>query len=197
MRHLLFRKTKSQNDAATSVEDPAPKPGGKGRPTPSRKEAEAARRERLKAATDKKAAKRQMRQKQAERNRMVREGMKRGDEKFLMPRDQGPVRRYIRDWIDSRVTFVQYILPVLILVMVLIYSGNETLFQFGTGLQTAVIFLAVIDILWMNFRLKRELKAKFPGESLRGTTFYAILRAMQLRFMRIPKPKVKIGEKPS
>lgn len=197
MRHLLFRKTKSHNDAATSVEDPAPKPGGKGRPTPSRKEAEAARRERLKAATDKKAAKRQMRQKQAERNRMVREGMKRGDEKFLMPRDQGPVRRYIRDWIDSRVTFVQYILPVLILVMVLIYSGNETLFQFGTGLQTAVIFLAVIDILWMNFRLKRELKAKFPGESLRGTTFYAILRAMQLRFMRIPKPKVKIGEKPS
>ena len=31
-------------------------------------------------------------------------------------------------------------------------------------------------------------------EKLKGTTFYALTRALQLRFMRIPKSRVKLGQ---
>ena len=43
------------------------------------------------------------------------------------------------------------------------------------------------------FRLKRALREKFPDESLKGTTFYALLRVLQLRLAAVPKPKVKVG----
>ncbi|MGZ4429819.1 MAG: DUF3043 domain-containing protein, partial [Nocardioidaceae bacterium] len=39
------------------------------------------------------------------------------------------------------------------------------------------------------------LKRRFAGQSTRGATGYALLRAMQLRFLRLPKPQVKLGTK--
>lgn len=188
----MFRRTKADSDP-TAVAD---KPNGKGRPTPTRKEAEEARKQRAKAGMDKKSARRVLRDKQAERNRQMREGMKRGEEKYLMPRDQGPVRGYIRDWVDARVSFTQFILPVLLIIMVLQWSGDAALMSFGNGLWTASIFLLLIDLAWMNFRLRRDLRAKFPDQSTRGSFFYAVLRSMQLRFMRLPKPRVKMGGQP-
>jgi hypothetical protein len=192
MRHALFRKTKEAPETAPVVD----KPQGKGRPTPSRKEAEAARRERARAGMDKKTAKRVLRDRQAERNRMMREGMKRGDEKYLMPRDQGPVRRYIRDWVDARLSFTEFLLPMLLVIMLLQWSGNDALMSFGNGLWTASIFLILVDLFWMSYRLRRDLRAKFPDESHKGAFFYAVLRSLQLRFMRLPKPRVRIGGKP-
>jgi hypothetical protein len=56
--------------------------------------------------------------------------------------------------------------------------------------------LLVVDTLWIRFKLRRDLKAKFPDENLRGTMFYAFIRMLQLRFMRLPKPAVKFGQKP-
>ena len=40
------------------------------------------------------------------------------------------------------------------------------------------------------------LRAKFPDESLKGTTFYTIMRVLQLRWLRMPKPRVKVGGAP-
>ena len=42
--------------------------------------------------------------------------------------------------------------------------------------------------------MRRELKRRFPDEDLKGTTFYAFMRALQLRFLRLPKPRVKMGQ---
>ena len=36
---------------------------------------------------------------------------------------------------------------------------------------------------------------RFPGESTKGLTFYAALRSLQMKFLRLPKPQVKIGQK--
>jgi hypothetical protein len=194
MRPALFRRTEK---AAESMTDHEVKVGGKGRPTPSRKEAQAAARERARAATDKKAAQKLLREKRAESNRRMREGMKTGEEKFLPARDQGPVRRYVRDWVDSRISVAEFLLPLLILIMILQSSGSSALRTFSSQLWLASILLLVVDTLWFRFRLRRDLKAKFPDESLKGTTFYALVRMLQLRFMRLPKSKVKIGQKPS
>lgn len=194
-RPALFRKSKS--DPQPTPQEQVDQAHGKGRPTPTRKEAEAARKERLKAGIDRKAAARAERDRRSAARRKALEGMKAGDEKYLMPRDQGPVRRYIRNWIDSRFTFIEFVLPLLLLILLLQVTGNEGLALIGSYIWTTSILLLVLDLLWTNFRLKRELRRKFPDESLRGTTFYALMRAMQLRFMRMPKPQVKYGQKPS
>jgi hypothetical protein len=187
----LFGRTEKNPTPATQVKE-----GGKGHPTPSRKEAEAAARERAKAVLDKKAASKQLRQRRVEGNRKMRAGMRAGDEKYLPTRDQGPVKRFIRDWIDARLCFAEFLLPLLVAIMVMSYSGNDALRSFGNGLWTATILLMIIDTMWTNFRLKKALRAKFPDESLKGTAFYAVLRVLQMRFMRMPKPNVKLGGKP-
>ena len=50
--------------------------------------------------------------------------MRTGDEKLPPARDKGPVRRFIRDFVDSRFCFVELMIPLLIVTMVLGYSGN-------------------------------------------------------------------------
>jgi len=188
----LFRRTKSEE---TTPEATPPKPGGKGRPTPTRREAEAAAKARAKGAADKKAAAKQLRQSRVQQNAKMREGMKTGDERFLPARDQGKVRRFIRDRVDSRLSAAEFLLPLLIVIMVLTYSGNPTLNRYGQSLWLVTILLVTVDTMLLVFRLKRDLRQRFPDESHKGATFYGILRAMQLRFLRLPKPQVKMGQK--
>ena len=99
----MFRRTKSPEPAQPTVV----KEGGKGRPTPSRREAEAARKARAKAGMDKKAAKQLLRERRAAENAKMRQGLKTGDERYLPPRDQGPVRRFVRDFVDARVSMAE------------------------------------------------------------------------------------------
>ena len=188
----MFRRTKSEE--TTSQSAPA-KPGGKGRPTPSRREAEAAARARAKGAADKKAAAKLQRERRYEQSAKMREAMRTGDERYLPARDRGKVRRFIRDRVDSRLCAAEFLLPLLIVIMVLSYSGNPTLMRYGQSLWLVTILLVGVDTLLLVFRLKRELKQRFPDESHKGTTFYALLRAMQVRFLRMPKPQVKLGQK--
>ena len=170
---------------------------GKGRPTPSRKEAEAAARERARAGMDKKAAGKLLREKRAESNKKMREGMKAGDERYLPARDQGPVKRYVRDYVDSRLTFAEFLLPVLILIMFgSAAAQGSTVATITSYVWSASIMLLLVDTLLLRFRLRRALKARFPDENLKGTTFYAFIRMLQMRFMRMPKAKVKLGGKP-
>lgn len=192
----MFGRTKKDmttTPAATTVKE-----GGKGRPTPSRKEAEAAARERARAGVDKKAAQKLQRQRRVGDQRKMREAMKGGDERYLPARDQGPVKKFIRDWIDSRLSFAEFLLPLLLVIMVLSYGGGNDagLRSFANGLWTATILLTVVDTGWLIFRLKRALRGRFSDEDLRGTTFYAVLRAVQMRWMRMPKPRVGLGGKP-
>jgi hypothetical protein len=191
----LFRRTEK---SAASAEPSAAETttSGKGRPTPTRKEAEAAARERARAGMDKKAAQKVLRERRADTNRKMREGMKAGDEKFLPARDQGPVRRFIRDWVDSRISVAEFLLPLLLAILFMSSIGSKTLQSWSSGVWAATIMLLLVDTIWIRFRLRRDLKARFPEENLRGSTFYAFVRMLQLRFMRLPKPQVKIGQRP-
>lgn len=172
-------------------------PDKKGRPTPTRKEAEAAAKERARAGTDKKAASKLLREKRAEQNRRMREGMKNGEERFLPARDQGPVKRAVRDWIDSRLMFTEFVLPILVLILLSgVAPEDSAVRKIGGLMQLVTMVLLLIDVVTVRFRLKRALSKQFPGESLKGVTFYAITRMLQLRFMRLPKPNVKLGGAP-
>ncbi|MEO5651710.1 MAG: DUF3043 domain-containing protein [Marmoricola sp.] len=194
----MFRRTSDQSASSKNLPvDGEPKgPGAKGRPTPSRREAEAATRERAKAGMDKKAAQKLLRQRRTESNAQMRKGMRSGDERFLPARDKGAVRGFTRNFIDSRVSIAEFLLPLLVVIMVLQYSGNAQLMRFSNALWTTTILLVAVDTIWLIFRLKKALRAKFPDESLKGVTFYAITRVLQLRWLRMPKPKVKVGGAP-
>jgi hypothetical protein len=191
----VFRRT----DKAQTTQSLPPVekgPGAKGRPTPSRKEAEAAARERAKGTMDKKAAQKVLRERRTESNAKMRQGMRSGEERYLPARDKGPVRRFIRNYVDARISVAEFLLPLLLLIMALQYSGQKDLVQFSTSLWTVTLFLVALDTLWLMFRLKRALRAEFPDESTKGTTFYTLLRALQLRWLRMPKPQVRVGGKP-
>lgn len=188
----MFRRTKSEPEST-----PAPavdKPNGKGRPTPSRKEAEAAARERAKVPRTRKEIAQAQRSARVESSQKVRAAMKSGDERYFLPRDRGPVRRFVRDFVDSRFSFIELMIPLLILTMILGYSGSTRLAGMGNMILLGTMLLVVVDMLVMRRRLRRELARRFPGEDTKGTTYYAIMRSLQMKFMRLPKSRVKIGQ---
>lgn len=187
---MLFRRSKSETPAETV----APKPGGKGRPTPTRREAEAAAKARAKVPRTRKEMAQAQRLARTESSRSVRAAMKAGDERYYLPRDQGPLRRFVRDYVDSRFSFIELMIPLLIVTMVLGYSGNQGLASIGNTILLGTILLVIMDMFVLRWRLKRQLAERFPDESHKGTTYYAITRALQMKFMRLPKAKVKIGQ---
>lgn len=187
----MFRRSKSEE---TAQADAPIKEGGKGRPTPTRKEAEAAARERAKVPRTRKEVARQQRSARTESSKKVRAAMKSGDERYFLARDQGPVRRFIRDFVDSRFGIVELMIPLLILTMILGYSGSGRLAGIGNTVLFGTLVLVVLDLVMMRMRLRKQLAIRFPDEPVKGTTYYAITRSMQMKFMRLPKAQVKIGQ---
>lgn len=188
----MFRRTKP--DQPSAPEQPV-KPGGKGRPTPTRREAEAARKARAKGASNRKEAAKLLRQRRLEQNSKIRQGMKSGDERYLPARDRGPVRKFLRDRVDSRLSMAEFLLPLLVIIMILTYSNDPTMNRYGQSLWMVTILLVTLDTMMLYIRIKRDLRTRFPDESHKGAVFYAILRAMQLRFLRLPKSTVKLGQR--
>jgi Protein of unknown function (DUF3043) len=187
----LFGRSKSQDDSSTTpvIEEL----GRKGRPTPTRKEAEAAAKARAKVPRTRREQMMAQRGK-SESSKTIRAGMKAGDERYLLTRDKGPVRSFIRDFVDSRFSFVELMVPLLVVTLLLGYSGSNYLVGVGNTILLGTIVLVAFDILLMRFRLRKELVRRFPDEPTKGTTYYAIMRALQMKFMRMPKAKVKIGQ---
>lgn len=188
----MFRRTSTAAPAEPTV---PVKPGGKGRPTPSRREAEQAARERARLPRDRKALKRYQRELRVESSRDARQKMKAGDEAYLPPRDQGPVRRYLRDLVDSRLGFSELLAPMLVLIMLMGYGlFGPGAVQLANALWFTTILLVIGDVLLLRRKARRNVAERFPEESLKGVTMYAVMRAVNLRFLRLPKPRVKVGQ---
>ncbi|GAB7004305.1 DUF3043 domain-containing protein [Nocardioides sp. AN3] len=186
----MFRR-KSQTAV---VDETTIKDGGKGRPTPSRKEAEAARMARVRTPRTRKEQSAASRNARYESSQRTREAMKTGDERFLPVRDKGPVRRFTRDYVDSKFTIAELILPLLVVTMVLGWSGNSSLAWFANAFMTLMLLAVVGNLVWLRMGLHRQLKRRFPDVTTKGLTYYAVVRTLQLRFLRMPKPQVRIGQ---
>ena len=190
----MFRRTKSETTPVDA--EAAAKAGGKGRPTPSRKEAEAAAKARAKTPRTRKEAAAQQRLQRSQSSSKMREAMKTGDERYLPARDRGPVKRFLRDYVDSRFSFVELMIPVLLVTTVMAWSGSSTVASYGNAVLFGMLLLIITDMVRLRFKLKRELAARFPEEPTKGTTYYAVMRSLQMKFMRMPKSQIKIGQKP-
>lgn len=121
--------------------------------------------------------------------------MAKGDERYLPMRDKGVQKRYTRDFVDARFSVGEILMPVLILVILTIFFDAIAVYaQYGFW---AIFLFVVADCVVMTFQLRRKLAAKFGKDKVEKVTWYASMRAVQMRFLRLPKPQVTRGEYPS
>jgi Flp pilus assembly protein TadB len=167
----------------------------KGRPTPRRSEAQSQRRSVASTpSTRKDASKRQREERRVQLERQ-RQALAGGDERYLPVRDKGPVRRYARNFIDSRYNVAEFFLPMAVVILVMTLVRTPVVQQIALLLWLVVIALIVLDMNIAAFRLRKRLTERFPDQSRRGAVPYALMRSLQMRRLRLPKPQVKRGEK--
>ncbi|KQU30531.1 MULTISPECIES: DUF3043 domain-containing protein [unclassified Rhodococcus (in: high G+C Gram-positive bacteria)] len=182
---------------------------GKGRPTPSRREAEGrrrgpvapapltakearARRKATRGSKDeRKAASAERRAKAADQ----RARMMAGEDKFLLPRDKGPVRAYARDLVDSRRNFVGLFMPMALILLVALFLSPEVQSIVTLALFIMMIFMG-IDGYLLGRRVNNKVRDRFPETPDGGFKlgWYSFVRASQVRKMRAPKPRVGPGD---
>jgi Flp pilus assembly protein TadB len=191
----------AEQDAAPQSRDPQAK---KGRPTPKRSQAEANRRQRVTVPKDRKEAAKQSRDQLRTQREKQRQALIDGDERYLPLRDKGPVRKFARDYMDSRWAVAEFFLPFAVVVIALSIVPVTAVQIFSELLFALFLILAAADFVRHGMGLRRALENRFPGEKsvpagvpgIRGTVRYGLMRTLQLRRMRLPKPQVNRGEHP-
>ncbi|MFC6012969.1 DUF3043 domain-containing protein [Nocardia lasii] len=182
---------------------------GKGRPTPKRREAEGKRRGPVAPAplTSKEARARRKATKgtkedrksaAADRRAAVQERRARmlaGEDKYLLPRDQGPVRAYVRDLVDARRNLVGLFMPMALVLILSMFVAP--------GLQTIVTLAMLVMMVFMIIEgfvlgkiVNNRVIERFPDTTDTGFKlgWYSFVRASQIRKMRAPKPRVGPGD---
>ncbi|MEU4033032.1 DUF3043 domain-containing protein [Streptomyces collinus] len=168
----------------------------KGRPTPKRSEAQSQRRSVANTPTTRKDAAKRQREERRQALDRQRQALAGGDERYLPVRDKGPVRKFARDWVDSRFNVAEFFLPMAVVILVLSIVRVPTIQAVALWLWLVVIVLIVLDAIVSGFRLKKRLAERFPDHNRRGAVAYGLMRSLQMRRLRLPKPQVKRGERP-
>ena len=191
------KEEKSQADKPVNFsKQPRDPQAPKGRPTPKRSEAQSQRRSVAHTPTTRKDASKRQREERRQALQKQREALAGGDERYLPARDKGPVRRFARDWVDSRFNVAEFFLPLAIVILVLSVVRVPSIQNIALLLWAVVIVLIVVDAAVSGFRLMKRLKERFPDGNTRGAVPYALMRSLQMRRLRLPKPQVKRGERP-
>lgn len=194
----MFGRNKTVNEQLppTPAESAALREGAKNRPTPKRREQEAARKRPL-VETDRKAARNADRAKRREQVAKQRQAMLTGDETYLPARDKGQTKRFIRDYVDARWGIAEFMLPVMLIVLALSFVRQPWAMLIVFALVYGLILAAVVDTFLMWRRVKKKLSEKFGEAAVqRGDGFYAAMRAFQMRRTRMPRPVVDRGDYP-
>jgi hypothetical protein len=208
VRSLFRRKPAdlvSETTAETQAETEAARPKGytpskreRGVTTPKRGSADR-RRISEPAPTSRREAYRRARERSREDRKEAAEGMRRGDERYLLPRDRGPERALVRDVVDSRRTVGTWFFGGAVIVIIGSWQTMPVVVQLASNLLWAVLALAVVvDSLLIARRIKRFVGQRFPKttQRMRSLYFYGIMRGLTFRGMRVPKPRVAIGATP-
>ncbi|NUS72593.1 MAG: DUF3043 domain-containing protein [Corynebacteriales bacterium] len=193
----LFRRDKeaaSPEEELEDVQEQMPKgyTPPKGQETPRRKRANAPVEP---PATNKEARLRMKERAKAERAAQY-EGAKKGDERYMFARDQGPVRRLVRDIVDSRRNMGTYFFfGTFVVVIGSLQFMPSNVRYVTTMIWIALVALFIIDAVFLTLKLRRTIKERHPGtKKMVGHCFYGVMRSVVFRRMRSPEPMVKIGE---
>jgi hypothetical protein len=182
--------------AVTDVEPAGKGPGGKGRATPKRRDAQ--KRRRAPVPANRKEAAKQRRERVREQRALQRQALLSGDERHLPARDAGPAKRLARDIVDSRFTLGQVFFGLILAVLVASFAVNARNYPTVAAAINLLALLSVVVVFVDSLRIGRQARqavtAAYDAKSAIGITTYATIRAMQPRRFRRPPPKVKRGE---
>ena len=198
----MFGRKKTEDDVVVEypplpVETPV---AGKGRPTPKRRDAEAANRRPL-ITGDKKVDKEKSRAEAAKQRTLMDQALKTGDEKYLPAQHKGKARRFARDYIDARWTLGEFFLPIALLVVIVMFGGTAiglppAVVVYAILALYVVVLVAIVEAVIYSSIVRKRVLAVLGRQQVRGLRLYTAMRSMQMRRMRLPKPQVKRGDKP-
>ena len=180
----------SRSDASKAQPEPEV------RRTPKQSE-QVARNRRPLVPSDRKEARRQSADKMRAEREKARRGFEQGDEKYLPARDKGPVRRYVRDFVDARLSIGTLAMPMMIVVLVMTFVNDPQWRLIANLVLWGFVVVVVLDSVVMAWQLRRAIRAKFGEKDAKGHGWYAAMRSVQLPFMRMPKPQTKLFKYPS
>ncbi len=200
----LFRRKSSADLAETPVEETEAATAKRGY-TPSKRELGVATPKRTSSGrrvggsavpTDRKEAAAAARERRRRQRIEDREAMMRGEEHALLPRDRGPERALVRDIVDSRRNASSYFLFGLVMVLFLSMIQTPTMIVVTYAFMLFMLLTVVLDGFALSRRIKKVVRAKLPKAQPRwgGLYFYGIMRSTQFRKMRVPRPRVNVGQ---
>ena len=190
--------TASGADASTDLTDQLIRAAGKGRPTPKRNEAQGRRAgPPPPPPTTRKEAYKRMRETQAARRAETRQGMARGDEAYLPARDRGPVRKLVRDVVDTRRNVGSFFLAIAGVALIGTVVPNILVRNYASFMLMGFFLLLIFDSVVLSRKIKRKVAERFPddpkAQRTRGLVWYGISRSTMIRRWRFPKPTVPLG----
>jgi hypothetical protein len=167
---------------------------GKGKPTPKRSESERRRRQPFNAPKDRTEASRALRDRQRDTRGRRSAALRRGEEWALPARDRGAVRALTRDFVDSRRRISEFYMYGLLVLMVLLFVRSRAIQTFVPVFVLGAVLIMVGEGILLGRKVRALVEQRLPGESTRGVRLYAAMRALQIRQLRVPKPRIKPGQ---
>ena len=165
---------------------------GKGRPTPKRNEKERRRGGPVAPPprTRKEAAQRKKQGRKAALG-TARAGARAGDDRYMVKRDAGPVRRLVRDIVDGRRSAGVLVLPVAVLLVASSLVGLPAVQAVITTLWLATLLAVLVDVVILTVLIRRRIRAEHPETGrLGGHVAYGLLRSTVFRRWRMPPAAV-------
>jgi hypothetical protein len=169
----------------------------KGKPTPTRKEAQAKLKVSSLSPAASKEAKKALKAQARVRRLETRAAYMRGEESALPLRDRGQARRFVRNYVDQQKSITEYFLVIIIFVLFLTVIPVASVQLAAIAIMYSTMIFVAVNGFLMSRKIKKVVAEKFPGESTKGLGLYGWMRSTQLRRLRAPAPQVGPGSKKS
>jgi len=167
----------------------------KGKPTPKRKEAQAKLKVSPLSPTASKEAKKALKAQARVRRLEARAAYMRGEESALPVKDKGPVRRFVRNYVDERKSVTEYFLVFIMFILFLTVIPSPAVQLGAIVLMYSAMIWVAIDGFLLSRRVKKLVAEKFPDQPTKGLGLYGWMRSTQLRRLRAPAPQVGPSKK--
>jgi DUF3043 family protein len=121
-----------------------------------------------------------------------------GDDRYVLPRDRGPVRAYVRDLVDSRRHLMGLFAPIAVVVLVSALMRNVMIQYYVSVATMALLLVVIVEGVFVGRYVTQRVRQKFPDATDSGLSlgWYTFTRATMLRRFRTPRARVKYGEEP-
>lgn len=177
--------TETQEPTSTTSGKKVIRRGEKTGPTPTRKEAEAARMERLHPNLSKK-----------ERKKAEREARYKAQTEAWERVEKSPERTLLRDFVDTRWTLAEFMMPFMLIILaaMFVFMSNIEVTTIIAFLLWGFFFATLINIFIMWRSFKKLLAERVPNAHTKGLLMYMMNRAIMIRRFRRPLPRIKRGD---